>query len=227
MLLSDLHETRHGKGQNRLIRRIKAEVPDIILMAGDMLDEYRSFASAAELLRGLADIPMFFVCGNHEYRVRNIGYHLAAMKKLGVNIMNDRHETIEIKGQALLIAGADDPGRTRIQPGYIGAAAMKKSFSHLKDDGGLKILLAHRPELIGRYAQYPFDLVVSGHAHGGQIRIPFLNIGLYSHGEIFPKYSSGVHRIGKCRMAVSRGLSVFPLLPRIFNPPEIVSITLC
>jgi hypothetical protein len=198
-------------------------------MAGDMLDEFRRFTPVAELLRGLTvlDAPVFYVCGNHEYRISNIGGILAVMKKLGVTVLSDEYKTVGVRGENLLIAGADDPARNKIRFGYRQSAAMKNEFSHLKDDGQIKILLAHRAELFPRYAKYPFDLVVSGHAHGGQVRIPFLGVGLYSHGEIFPKYSSGMHRIGRCKMVVSRGLSRFPLLPRIYNPPEVVSITLC
>jgi predicted MPP superfamily phosphohydrolase len=93
-----------------------------------------------------------------------------------------------------------------------------------KGDGLFKILLVHRRSLPATRAT--FDLIVSGHAHGGQVRIPFLDVGLYSHGVIFPKYTAGVHSLGGSRMAVSRGLSRFWFPPRVFNPPEIVSLVL-
>ena len=227
VLLADLHSTRHGKRQRNLVEKIRSERPDLIMMAGDMLDERRTFAPAAELLRYAVKIaPVFYVSGNHEYCIKNIGYFFTAMEKLGVSILRDEHKTIEVNGQSILIAGADDPELDRFIPGYKQSTAMRKAFSGLKDDGLPKILLAHRPELFARYARYPFDLVLSGHAHGGQVRIPFLDRGVLSHTGLFPRYTSGMHSLGKCRMIISRGLSIFPLLPRVYNPPEIVSIML-
>jgi predicted MPP superfamily phosphohydrolase len=227
VLLTDLHSTRHGKRQRKLIQKIEAECPDLIMMSGDMLDEHRSFAPLAELLRRVVNIaPVFYVSGNHEYRIANIGYFFSQIKKLGVNILHDEHQIITVRGQRILIAGADDAELARLIPGYKQSTAMKNAFSHLKDDHMLKILLAHRPERFARYARYPFDVTLCGHAHGGHMRIPFLDVGVVAHTGLFPKYTSGVHCIGKCCMVISRGLSVFPLMPRIYNPPEVVSITL-
>ena len=227
VLLADLHSTYHGKRQRKLIQKITAERPDIIMMAGDMLDEKRSFAPVAQLLRHIVKIaPVFYVSGNHEYRIINIGYFFTAIRKLGVTILRDQYNIIEVNGQNIIIAGANDPELGKFIPRYNQHAAMKKAFGSLKDDHMLKILLAHRPELSGRYAKYPFDLILCGHEHGGQIRVPFLDVGIISHTRLFPKYTSGMHKIGNAHMIISRGLSVFPLMPRVYNPPEIVAITL-
>ena len=227
VLLADLHSTYHGKRQKKLVEKIAAERPDVIVMAGDMLDEKRSFAPMAQLLRRVVKIaPVFYVPGNHEYRIINIGYFFAAMRKLGVKILRDEYKIISVNGQRILIAGADDPAFGKFSSGYSQSDAMRRAFGELEDDSLPKILLVHRPGCFEQYAKFPFDLILCGHEHGGQARIPFLDIGIISNAGFFPKYTSGMHKIGKTSMIVSRGLSIHRLIPRIYNPPEIVSITL-
>jgi predicted MPP superfamily phosphohydrolase len=102
---------------------------------------------------------------------------------------------------------------------------MRNAFTELNEVPSFKILVAHRPENIKHYREYSFDLVVSGHAHGGQVRIPYLINGLYAPNQgIFPKYAGGLYKHGSLTHIVSRGLSINPMLPRIFNPPELVII---
>jgi predicted MPP superfamily phosphohydrolase len=102
---------------------------------------------------------------------------------------------------------------------------MERAFRELDEIPLYKILIAHRPEMIENYKKYSFDLVLSGHTHGGQVRIPLIINGLYAPGQgVFPKYAGGIYTHGNLTHVISRGLSVNPRLPRIFNPPELVII---
>ena len=228
LLLADLHSTSYGVGQRELIGRIERLRPDAILISGDLIDERRSFKCVADLLRGIVSLaPVYFITGNHEHRILNLEYFLERMRKIGVNILQDEAAAVKIAGERLIIAGIHDPAIKTQRPDYSQKAAMQSAFLGLDEyDGIFKILLAHRPGGLARYAKYPFDLILSGHEHGGQVRIPFADIGLYAHGEIFPKRTAGLHELGKSKMIISRGLSIFAFPPRIFNPPEIVQIIL-
>lgn len=128
----------------------------------------------------------------------------------------------------LIVAGVDDPDRKDYEDeNYSQKASIQKAFAPLQEIAGYKILMAHRPELIETYLPFGFDLVVSGHSHGGQVRIPFLVNGLWAPDQGgFPKYAGGMYTHDKLTHIVSRGISFNPKLPRIFNPPEIVVIRL-
>jgi predicted MPP superfamily phosphohydrolase len=227
VLLADLHSTWHGRRQGELVRKIAGERPDLILMAGDMLDDLRAFQPFAVLLERISPLaPLYFASGNHEYRVPGINRYFGRMRQLGVTILHDCCEHIFIGGERLLAAGIRDPEFARRRPGYEQRRALGRAFSHLSGGAPYKILIAHRPELFPRYAEYPFDLIVSGHAHGGQVRLPGTKLGLYSHGVLFPQYTAGIHELNRSKMLISRGLSRFPFPPRVWNPPEVVSLTL-
>jgi predicted MPP superfamily phosphohydrolase len=144
----------------------------------------------------------------------------------GVIILSDTYTIIEIKDTEIIIAGIDDPEKQKYEiQDYNQNESMEKAFRELDEIKVYKILMAHRPERIETYKEYSFDLVLSGHAHGGQVRIPYVINGLYApHQGVFPKYAGGVYTHGKLTHIVSRGLSVNPWLPRIFNPPELVIV---
>lgn len=230
VILADLHSTVYGEKQHLLAKLVKLQNPDIILMPGDIIHESRPFFPVEDLVRKITTIaPVYFSMGNHECRpgkIHSAYYNLRRLEKLGVTTLHDRYEAIEIKGEKIIIAGIRDPEYSRLAPGYRQMHSMRKAFANIGSESGYKILLAHRPEFFAQYAKYLFDLVVSGHAHGGQVRIPMLDVGLYSHGKIFPKYTSGLHSMGGTQMLVSRGLSRFNFLPRIYNPPEILTVTI-
>ena len=229
VLIADLHSTIYGKKQRPLIDRIKAQNPDLIFLIGDIADDETPIRGMSLLLAGIKGLcPIYYTTGNHEYWSRNITPILAEIESHGVRILSDEYVELELYGVPLLIAGVEDPARRGyLEPDYDQPESMEKAFGGLERTGAYKILLAHRPERIGQYLRYPFDLVVSGHAHGGQARIPFLPVGLYSPNQgFFPRLAKGVYDYGETTLVVSRGLSFNPRLPRIFNPPEIVIITL-
>jgi predicted MPP superfamily phosphohydrolase len=126
----------------------------------------------------------------------------------------------------MIIAGIEDPYKKLYEdPEYNQKESMKEAFADLDETHLYKILLAHRPENIEYYKNYSFDLILSGHTHGGQVRLPFIMNGLYAPNQgFFPKYAGGIYNHGTLHHIISRGISVNPLLPRIFNPPELVVV---
>lgn len=225
ILIADLHSTIYKNNQKQLIDMVTSQKPDLILLAGDIADDIVPILGTKLFLDGVKDIaPMYYVKGNHEYWSKNTDYIDDVFKSYGVNILSDNYIQTSVKDIKLIIAGVEDPDRTIYKDkNYDQSKSMEDAFKNLPD--GYKILLAHRPEKIEEYLKYPFDLVVSGHAHGGQARIPFIMNGLIApHQGLFPKYAGGVYKHDNLSHVVSRGLSVNPKLPRIFNPPEIVVI---
>jgi predicted MPP superfamily phosphohydrolase len=207
---------------------IAAQKPDLILLSGDIVDDKRPITGTTLLLDGIRNLaPIYYVTGNHEYMSKRIDDIRDTLESFGVVILSDSYMRIDIRGNTVIVAGVEDPDKKKFEtPKYDQSLAMKRVFRGLDNIVAYKILIAHRPERIKTYAEYPFDLVVSGHAHGGQIRIPHLIDGLYSPNQgLFPKYAGGIYTHGTLIHIVSRGLSVNrPLLPRIFNSPELVVI---
>lgn len=224
-LVTDLHSHIYGGDQSPLAQRILASRPDAVLLAGDIYDNLTPPDGVLLLLAKLAGrVPLYYVTGNHEYWTRDMDTVLALFEEYGVTVLDDRWEYASLHGVQVAVAGVSDPVRADFDRGFDPRAAMAEGFADLPQDV-YTILLAHRPNWIGEYRKYPFDLVVSGHNHGGQARIPFLLDGLVGPDEgFFPKYPGGVYRHGALTQVVSRGLSVNWKLPRVFNPPELVVI---
>ncbi|MDD4689844.1 MAG: metallophosphoesterase [Eubacteriales bacterium] len=225
VLISDLHNHIYGDNQKDLISKVIKQNPDVILLAGDIADDVVPIEGTKLLLDGIKDIaPMFYVSGNHEYWSGDIENIKETIKSYGVTILEDEYKEIVVNDMPIIIAGVDDPEWTRYEK-KDNRKSMDKNFKELADKPQFKILVAHRPEQIETYKKYPFDLVVSGHAHGGQVRIPFVLNGMLAPNQgWFPKYAGGMYKHGNLTHIVSRGVSYNPRLPRIFNPPEIVVI---
>lgn len=227
VLITDLHSHIYGKNQSKLVSLIKKQKPDIIALAGDIVDDVAPIEGAKQFLLGIKGLaPTFYVSGNHEYWSNDIKNIKASIKKYNVNVLENTYQNISIRDSDLIICGVDDPEVTRYESTNISYRdEIYNSFIELKDKPQYKILLAHRPELIELYKENSFDLVLSGHAHGGQVRIPFILNGLLAPNQgWFPKYAGGKYQHDSLIHIVSRGLSYNPRLPRIFNPPEVVVI---
>jgi predicted MPP superfamily phosphohydrolase len=242
VLISDLHSNIYGEDQSPLIEAVREARPDLIFLAGDIVDDKLPMRGTELLLTGIRDIaPMFYVTGNHEYMSNIIVEIRYRLENLGVIILSDRWQRVNIRGNEILVAGIEDPFKKKKENRrYDQEAAMEENFRSLDGMPGYKILIAHRPENIDQYRSYNFDLVVSGHAHGGQWRIPgILPNGLYApHQGLFPAYTGGQYNKTKTGHAaagrenggetvfiVSRGLSMNrPRFPRINNPPELAVI---
>ncbi len=221
-LITDVHSYAHGDDQKPLINRVAKMKPDIICLVGDIADDVRPFEGTALLMEGIKDIaPCFYVTGSHEYWSDSAAIK-AAMRGYGVTILEGKSQQITIKGQTLNLCGVDDPTFTP----NMGYDMLLRPFEQLPADT-FNILLSHRPDPIETFSQYGFDLVLSGHTHGGQVRIPFFLNGLYAPDQGWqPKYAGGLYLVNGTALVVSRGLSYYPELPRVFNPPEMVLVEL-
>jgi predicted MPP superfamily phosphohydrolase len=227
VLITDLHSHIYGEEQTGIVSLIKQQTPDLIALAGDIADDVEPIRGTELFMEGIKDLaPVYYVSGNHEYWSNNIHNIKALIRKYGVTVLENDYEYIKVKNSSIIIGGVDDPDMVRFEkPDFDWKAEFHNAFSALQDQPEFKILLAHRPELIEIYKDSNFDLVLSGHAHGGQIRIPLLLNGLFAPNQgWFPAYAGGLYQHGSLTHIVSRGASNNIPLPRIFNPPEVVVI---
>ncbi|MEZ4357731.1 MAG: metallophosphoesterase [Eubacteriales bacterium] len=221
--LSDLHNKTFGKGQTRLLKKTHEISPDIIFITGDLIDARHKLnidAAMAYVLEAVKIAPVYFAAGNHEKK-SNVYLELKKrLKEVNVTVLDDTYTFIERNKDALCLLGVKDP---RFSSDEIFENNLKAIVD--KSGGGFKILLSHRPEKLPLYSKLKVDLVFSGHAHGGQMRLPFIG-GLFSpHQGVFPKYTSGLKKDATTSLVISRGLgnSLFPL--RVFNYPDLVVVT--
>lgn len=234
LLLTDLHSCYYGEEQNDLLRKIHRTEPDIICLGGDIFDDATSHQGSIDLLDGIADLyPCFYITGNHEHWSDEVNILNGLMTSYGVTVLAGDtvlHNTDN--NQTLLIGGIDDPTGFH-DMGTYGTPDRETWYGQLTmaeeaaaDSPYFSILLSHRPEKTTEYTNSPFDLVLAGHAHGGQIRLPFLPNGLFAPNQgYFPSYTGGKYALGSTDMIVSRGLCKNDL-PRVFNRPEVVIIDL-
>lgn len=229
VLLTDLHSCKYGTEASTLINEINKQSPDIVLLGGDICDDKIPHTTTESLLQGIADkYPCYYVTGNHEYWSNDIDTILTLFQSYGVTILSGTYTTINVKGQQINLCGVTDPDVVNYTEDAVGVEEQIKSLSKVYENGNYTILLAHRPELINLYASNHFDLVLSGHAHGGQWRIPGLINGVYAPNQgMFPPYAGGKYQIDDTTMIVSRGLArESTRVPRIFNRPELVVVKL-
>ena len=224
--ISDFHNTESGNDNQLIVNYTKQAKPDLIFITGDFIDSRNTKPEISEkLVRQLVGIaPVYYSTGNHESRIPEAFSELLNIfSECGVHVLRNRTEILEKNGQKIYIMGIDDtafidPDKSSLEL----CDDVLSLITGLKPDSGYTILLSHRPELFETYKQAGIDLVFSGHAHGGQFRLPFFG-AFYSPSEgVFPKYAEGLHNEGITTMAVSRGLgqSVIPF--RVNNSPEIV-----
>jgi predicted MPP superfamily phosphohydrolase len=228
--ISDLHNKNfHG----RLTNKIKGISPDIIVLTGDLIDRRKTNVDiAVKFVREIIKIaPVYYVTGNHEQLSENYKELEKELKNLHVIIMDNFYTKINYKGSEIGLAGIADPAIIQNEKTYLpenNRNYMRSTLQNLTQDikTDFNILLSHRPEHFEIYKEFNIDMVFSGHAHGGQIRIPFFKGILSPNQGLFPKYSEGIHREGITSMFVSRGLgnSLFPF--RIFNRPELIVVIL-
>lgn len=224
--VSDFHNTEIGEENEKLISVIKEAEPDIIAITGDMIDSRRTNTEIAlDFAREIIKLaPCYYVTGNHEYRVSD-SYNLKeALSELGIIVLENVKTEIERGGEKIRLIGVDDP--TFSDDNYA-EAVMHRNLDILTDnDDTYTLLLSHRPELLPVYCEYNVDLVLSGHAHGGQFRLPFLGGVIAPDQGLFPEFDSEIYTAGKTNMIVSRGIgnSIIPL--RFNNRPEVIVVEL-
>ena len=224
ILLADLHGCFYGENQSGILGKINSLRPDAVVMAGDMLDDALPAAGTTTLLSALSKkYPCYYAMGNHEVRRGGVNKIKKQVRLLGVTVLDGKSERLKTpSGGELIICGADDPMAGKKQFLRQLDAALRNN-----DQNRYTVLLSHRPELLPVYSKFGFDLALTGHAHGGQWRVPFLINGVFApHQGLFPKYAGGAYHENGTDMVVSRGLAKnsAPPLPRIFNPPELVVV---
>lgn len=227
--ISDLHNKEFGDNQKTLIKEVKNASPDIIAITGDFIDSrHTDLKKSMEFIIAAVKIaPVYYVTGNHESRVSQYKELKEQMLKEGVKVLEDEGTIIKHAGASIRILGIND---LQFRTGNNQDERIEETNNILKDiakeSSEFTILLSHRPEIFDVYIENNIDLVLSGHAHGGQIRLPFVGGLLAPNQGIFPKYSEGVYEDKNTKMVVSRGLgnSIFPL--RVNNRPELVVIRL-
>lgn len=227
--ISDLHNKKFGKDQDRLLKKIDKIDPDIIVITGDLIDRRKyDLETAMIFINGAIKIaPVYYVSGNHEAWSGDFENIRNSLSDADVEMLDDRKVKITKEDSDIEILGLSDPAFfTNKNLDLINTSNFQGNLRKLSDDSVFQILLCHRPEIFDIYIKENIDLIFTGHAHGGQFRIPFVG-GLVAPGQGFlPKYTSGSHKVKNSTMVVSRGLgnSLVPI--RIFNRPEIILVTL-
>ena len=226
VVLADLHGAVFGADNQRLLETVSSQAPDVILLAGDLLDRFREtpHSYAVDLGQRLAAIaPTYFVTGNHEWALPDVPALKEALTEAGVTVLDNRFVTLERGGDQILLAGVDDPN------GY----ADQKTPEELAEEvhaawgDGFWLLLAHRNNLFApRYSRLGADLVISGHGHGGMIRLPFTDGLISVERTLFPSYTAGFYEENGSTAFISRGLGNSGPSFRLFNRPEVAVLTL-
>ena len=228
--LSDLHNTEFGKDNEKLLRIIKEQEPDAVFVTGDTIDGfYTNIQIPINLFKEILKIcDVYFVVGNHESRV-NTNIHtefIDTLSEIGVIVLKDDSAYIEKDGERIQVIGLKDASDYKIDYSEDYTEKITETINILDDKNTFSILLSHHPELFPEYKNTDIDLVFSGHAHGGQFRLPFIGGIIAPEQGLFPEYDAGVFTENNTTMVVSRGLgnSIIPV--RINNSPEVVVFTL-
>lgn len=227
--VSDIHCDKVGHSDLSFINKIKNFNPDMIVITGDILDSYNNNMDIAyNILSQLAIVaPCYFVSGNHELRLPEEYEQLInRMKKLNITHLHNSKLFITKNNESINLVGVEDYNFFKNEDNLNHRANFIKTLKELYSSNHFNILLSHRPEKFPIYADIKYELIFSGHAHGGQWRIPFVG-GIFSPSQgFFPKYTNGNYVLEDSTMIVSQGLgnSSFPI--RINNRIELVLATL-
>lgn len=222
--LADLHGRVFGRGSRRLLAAVRRAEPDLICIDGDLFDEHTDLAMLPPLLRGLCAIaPVYYVTGNHEWRVPGLRGILAQMRACGVTVLQDDWRVLRRGEDALIVDGTDDP---------CGPAERKTPAELIADiraeagEAAFLLLLTHRNDQLPQWSALGVQAVLAGHCHGGVVRLPFVG-GLFgTDRRLFPAWDAGLYRQGETALYVSRGLGYTNVHFRLFNRPEVAVIVL-
>ena len=227
--VSDLHNTEMGKDNEKLLDMLREADPDIIAITGDIIDSRNTNIDIAlQFTKAAMEIaPCYYVTGNHEARISKYDELKAGMEAAGVVVLEDEKTKISLEGGEITLIGVNDPS---YQTDYLfgdAEAVMQSKLQEISDaENEFTILLSHRPELFEVYADNKMDLVLSGHAHGGQFRLPFVGGLVAPNQGLFPKYDAGLYTEENTNMIVSIGIGNSILPFRFNNRPEVILIEL-
>ncbi|WP_049617850.1 MULTISPECIES: metallophosphoesterase [unclassified Streptococcus] len=221
-LIADTHSCDYGKDHKEITDKLEKIKPDLVFLSGDIVDDQLPMKKGFILVEKISKkYPTFYVTGNHEMWSGKHDYIKEKISSFGVKVLSGDSEIVKVNGTSINIMGIDDPD--------IGESIYSKEYEKLEKvyKNGLTFLLAHRPERTFDYSELGVDYIFSGHAHGGQWRVPILlDKGLYAPNQgLFPKFTKGITQLDRGKLIVSRGLSrESTRIPRFYNPPEIVVI---
>ena len=224
--LSDLHGHEYGENSEELLELVREQEPELIVITGDLIDREEQLDRVPALARGLAAIaPTYYVTGNHEWAVGSVKQLKGILTQCGVTVLSNEYTVVERGGASFVLAGVDDPN------GYADQKTPEELAAEIEEaqPGVTTLLLAHRNDRFPEYAAAGYDLVLSGHAHGGIVRLPFTDGLLGTDRRFFPTHTSGVYTQGESTLFVSRGLgnNTAPIPGfRLFNRPELAVLEL-
>lgn len=231
--LSDLHGKEFGKNNEKLKRLILKEKPHLVVATGDMIDSsLKNMEGVIDFLSDLSKcVKVVYISGNNEQRCKKAEYIFESLKSKGVIVLRNEIITLSLSRVKVNILGMFEKPKGDLHSsikkinGSYAYEDSRKLFKRLENLEGLKIILSHYPELFEvEYSKYDFHIMFSGHAHGGQFRIPIVKRGLIAPGQgIFPRYTEGMHG-NKNKLIISRGLGNSTKITRLFNRPEIVKV---
>ena len=227
--ISDLHNAEFGENNSKLIELLSQSDPDIIVLTGDLIDSRQTDIDVALAFaqEAMKIAPVYYVSGNHEARVREYEDLKMGLLEAGVTVLENQKVQITREGENITLMGIDDPSFWEDYLFGDSASVARQAIEDLQNESdGYTILLSHRPELFDVYVDTGMDLVFSGHAHGGQFRLPFIGGLVAPNQGFFPEYDAGLFSEVNTTMIVSRGVgnSIIPL--RFNNRPEIVVVEL-
>lgn len=249
VLLADLHNRSLGKNNKKLIKKILEERPDFVIIAGDMVNKKRPCypGKAFNLIKDISKhYPVYYAYGNHEQFFEDLDYsrnqdeykkyktlyeswslYKSRLKELGVFLLDNKSISLKYKDSMLTITGLSIPinffnRRYRLD---LGQNELHSKIGS-RDRDSYHILIAHNPIFFSDYIEWGADLVLSGHMHGGLLRLPLVGGVISPQVKLFPKYDAGLFSENDRSMIVSKGLGGHSFMPRLFNPPELVHVTL-
>ena len=227
--VSDLHNTEMGKDNEKLLDMLQEADPDIIAITGDIIDSRNTDIDVAlQFTKDAMEIaPCYYVTGNHEARVSEYDELKEGMIELGVVVLEDGRIELEQSGETITLLGVKDPSfQTDYLFGDSETVMQNKLQEIVNEEDTYTILLSHRTELFEVYTESKVDLVLSGHAHGGQFRLPFVGGLVAPNQGLFPKYDAGLYTEENTNMIVSKGIGNSILPFRFNNKPEVILIEL-
>lgn len=226
--ISDLHNKSFGKHNIKLLNKIKRLAPNIIVVTGDLINAYHPDKTIAlDFIKEASKIaPIYFINGNHEARMKNYEVFETELRNSNAVILNNQTIEINYKSDYINLLGLADPAWYYTENTNLVLASQLDYLLNPINPVNFTILLSHRPEFMPIYADRLINLVLSGHAHGGQFRVPFLG-GLFAPNQgYFPKYSAGKYTESETTMIVSRGLGPSSFPTRLNNKPDLVQVIL-
>ncbi|MDR0951339.1 MAG: metallophosphoesterase [Oscillospiraceae bacterium] len=227
--LSDLHRKQFGDDNSRLLEAVEENNPDIIVLTGDFINRALSGKASNQseelrfFLEKLPDIaPCYFVSGNHDWASLEISALSTLLGECGIKYLHNEFVFLEKGGDSIILAGVEDPN---------GSADMTKpdelvQYMNTAYPDKFAVLLGHRNDWLEKYPELDVELILSGHAHGGVVRLPLIGGVFGTNLDLFPKYDAGLFNEGGYDLILSRGLGNFNAIPRFLNNPEVVCVTL-